>query len=80
MKIGHGHNMMLHCLSPCMGENVCRTLIMVMFWHFTVLSILFNLYQEDERMIMKGSVQCLFVLRFYGPVNPMGSCQARQFT
>ena len=20
---------------------------------------------------------CLFVLRFYGPVNPMGSCQAR---
>ena len=21
--------------------------------------------------------QCLFVLRFYGPVNPMGSCRAR---
>ena len=20
---------------------------------------------------------CLFVLRFYGPVNPMGSCQVR---
>ena len=20
---------------------------------------------------------CLFVLRFYGPVNPMGSCRAR---
>ena len=20
---------------------------------------------------------CLFVLRFYGPVNPMGSCQAQ---
>ena len=23
------------------------------------------------------SIFCLFVLRFYGPVNPMGSCQAR---
>ena len=22
-------------------------------------------------------VVCLFVLRFYGPVNPMGSCRAR---
>ena len=22
----------------------------------------------------------LFVLRFYGPVNPMGSCRAGQFT
>ena len=24
----------------------------------------------------EGAV-CLFVLRFYGPVNPMGSCRAR---
>ena len=23
------------------------------------------------------NVVCLFVLRFYGPVNPMGSCRAR---
>ena len=22
-------------------------------------------------------ISCLFVLRFYGPVNPMGSCRAR---
>ena len=22
-------------------------------------------------------VDCLFVLRFYGPINPMGSCRAR---
>ena len=22
------------------------------------------------------TLKCLFVLRFYGPVNPMGSCQA----
>ena len=26
---------------------------------------------------MKGLFVCLFVLRFYGPVNPMGSCRAR---
>ena len=24
-------------------------------------------------------VVCLFMLRFYGPVNPMGSCRARSF-
>ena len=24
-----------------------------------------------------GVCVCLFVLRFYGPVNPMGSCRAR---
>ena len=23
------------------------------------------------------ATDCLFVLRFYGPVNPMGSCRAR---
>ena len=26
---------------------------------------------------MDGWTVCLFVLRFYGPVNPMGSCRAR---
>ena len=25
----------------------------------------------------KTDMVCLFVLRFYGPVNPMGSCRAR---
>ena len=25
----------------------------------------------------KTSLVCLFVLRFYGPVNPIGSCRAR---
>ena len=24
-----------------------------------------------------SATPCLFVLRFYGPVNPMGSCRAR---
>ena len=26
---------------------------------------------------MVGAMVCLFVLKFYGPVNPMGSCRAR---
>ena len=26
---------------------------------------------------IKIGLKCLFVLRFYGPVNPMGSCRAR---
>ena len=26
-----------------------------------------------------SSYVCLFVLRFYGPVNPMGSCRAWSF-
>ena len=27
--------------------------------------------------VRHGGYVCLFVLRFYGPVNPMGSCRAR---
>ena len=30
---------------------------------------------KKENWINKGHV-CLFVLGFYGPVNPMGSCRA----
>ena len=30
-----------------------------------------------ERQLYISVVYCLFVLRFYGPVNPMGSCRAR---
>ena len=31
----------------------------------------------DMTICMKCQIICLFVLRFYGPVNPMGSCRAR---
>ena len=27
--------------------------------------------------LLRQAIVCLFVLRFYGPVNPMGSCRAR---
>ena len=34
---------------------------------------------DDNAVLDKvdGNAVCLFVLRFYGPVNPMGSCRAR---
>ena len=30
----------------------------------------------ERRYILVFEAVCLFVLRFYGPVNPMGSCRA----
>ena len=33
--------------------------------------------EQDARLSVKDIASCLFVLRFYGPVNPMGSCRAR---
>ena len=39
---------------------------------------------EDGNPSQKGGevcwLVCLFVLRFYGPVNPMGSCRERSVT
>ena len=35
---------------------------------------LFSFRVEWERIL---SFVCLFVLKFYGPVNPMGPCRAR---
>ena len=42
-----------------------------------------NLYQQSGSSnligwkLEIGMASCLFVLRFYGPINPMGSCRAR---
>ena len=33
--------------------------------------------QNLPLQILSNFEVCLFVLRFYGPVNPMGSCRAR---
>ena len=35
--------------------------------------------KKTLRAMLYHQNECLFVLRFYGPVNPSGSCQA-QFT
>ena len=32
---------------------------------------------KTQSKIVQYKIGCVFVLRFYGPVNPMGSCQAR---
>ena len=32
---------------------------------------------EEPPSDVSNEYSCLFVLRFYGPVNPMGSCRAR---
>ena len=41
-------------------------------FHFLVVKI--SVYLNRHVFLM---MVCLFVLRFYGPVNPMGSCRAR---
>ena len=32
---------------------------------------------QNLNEISSAFLECLFVLRFYGPVNPVGSCRAR---
>ena len=34
-------------------------------------------YKHFSKLKRTQTWVCLFVLRFYGPVNPMGSCRAR---
>ena len=59
--------------------------IHIMFSHLFANSIKmvnwlldYNL-REQGKLKVSNDLQsdCLFVLRFYGPVNPMGSCRAR---
>ena len=49
------------------------------FFPFPVFSLylLFNFFYQALLILTSGSASGLFVLRFYGPVNPMGSCRAR---
>ena len=39
--------------------------------------VLDPIFADQAKFLLELSVVCLFVLRFYGPVNPMGSCGAR---
>ena len=41
-------------------------------FHMTILII-----DRANRIVIRDVFVCLFMLRFYGPVNPMGSCRAR---
>ena len=51
----------------------------VSFISFTKIPILSASTVDPDQMFRSNSsgFACLFVLRFYGPVNPMGSCRAR---
>ena len=45
------------------------------FFNSSVMSK-FDIYVKVS-ILINYKTNCLFVLRFYGPVNPMGSCRAR---
>ena len=48
------------------------------FFFLLFFFVFFFLKQKKKKKKKKkSSFISLFVLRFYGPVNPMGSCQAR---
>ena len=49
---------------------------------FNVVVFFFSIFSSGSHFIQPSGIilailVCLFVLRFYGPVNPMGSCRAR---
>ena len=43
----------------------------------SVVSRMWTRFHLTENVMHQTPEVCLFVLRFYGPVNPMGSCRAR---
>ena len=45
------------------------------FWLQITIETSVLFYHSDCNYRIRPN--CLFVLRFYGPVNPMGSCRAR---
>ena len=55
-------------LSPWLCLITVFMIIYFQLWCFT---------GEVEDPYVDRTYVCLFVLRFYGPVNPMGSCRAR---
>ena len=56
-----------------LNDKQCRSrsvgFLNQLMWIYTVCKVRHIWVQQDQG--------CLFVLRFYGPVNPMGSCRAR---
>ena len=82
---GHVPSDMFHHILPqndtlgFLGENIwvssigsCATL------GYTAVRIKNLFYNSNETTSVKRELMtCLFVLRFYRPVNPMGSCRAR---
>ena len=53
-----------------------QALYSILFWLEFCLKMLSGMTNSEDPDQTAPS-DCLFVLRFYGPVNPMGSCRAR---
>ena len=54
-----------------------RTVTILAIFHSPYLRRLHMKFEQTWPRGSRAEVVCLFVLRFYGPVNPMGSCRAR---
>ena len=55
------------CVCVCVLDKERQCVLLLFHTTFNTLWVLLILFAKDA---------CLFVLRFYGPVNPMGSCRA----
>ena len=59
----------------------CFVFVFFVLFQNTVNQITNRLYIAPDKTRYQENIflisPCLFVLRFYGPVNPMGSCRAR---
>ena len=67
-------------------HNISKCCLLIFFFFFYVyfaivlLAMVTLCYKILPTMLSFNKVtdnNCLFVLKFYGPVNPMGSCRAR---
>ena len=62
-------------------SDVCPTKTQISMCIYAIFIVLMKNFESlaIQKVASKDSDQtvCLFVLRFYGPVNPMGSCWAR---
>ena len=77
------------CLEKYEGESISNQpnvfLVEIHLFFFDVIALycdalrptVFKCHQPRTEKVRILSFVCLFVLRFYGPVNPMGSCRAR---
>ena len=76
-------NWQLPFLNQQEGENDCIIYFMINLYKKTLLALAgidpttsyhwWDVHPTESKSLSAG----LFVLRFYGPVNPMGSCRAR---
>ena len=62
--------------------GLCSVLVALQSYHLYIFSIDELGYASADRAVVCSwtcirVIDCMFVLRFYGPVNPLGSCRAQ---